>query len=214
MEPLYLFSPPPGWWAELARLEAALGRSDADDASSCYASLFHALAWAGHADLFAAAADELLYRSTPFSRAAMIGTPQDGLQRAFESDLATLLSAVRRDWAGEVGAATQRPPGLIQRVTLMATPAELLLLDEPTEGLAPQIVQYVIRTIKRISEQTIPILLVEQNLNTVLEVADRVYILEQGRNVYEGTVDELRDDEQTQQKYLGVGTEVKDKILD
>jgi len=91
---------------------------------------------------------------------------------------------------------------------------ELLLLDEPTEGLAPQIVQDVIRTIKKIRDQDIPILLVEQNLNTVLEVADRVYILEQGKNVYEGTVPELRDDEATQQEFLGVGTELTEKMND
>ena len=83
---------------------------------------------------------------------------------------------------------------------------ELLLLDEPTEGLAPQIVEDVIDAIERIQEQDIPILVVEQNLNTIFEVADRVFILEQGRNVYEGTVAELRDDTETQQQYLGVGT--------
>jgi len=88
-----------------------------------------------------------------------------------------------------------------------------LLLDEPTEGLAPQIVQDVVRTIKKIRDQDIPILLVEQNLNTVLEVADRVYILEQGRNVYEDSIADLRNDEKTQQEYLGVGTELTDKIL-
>ncbi|WP_144901005.1 ABC transporter ATP-binding protein [Halobellus captivus] len=91
---------------------------------------------------------------------------------------------------------------------------ELLLLDEPTEGLAPQIVQDVIETIRRIRDQDIPILLVEQNLNTVLEVADRVYILEQGRNVYEGSVTDLRNDDATQQEFLGVGTELTDKITD
>jgi branched-chain amino acid transport system ATP-binding protein len=89
---------------------------------------------------------------------------------------------------------------------------ELLLLDEPTEGLAPQIVQDVIETIKRIRDQDVPILLVEQNINTVFEVADRVYILEQGRIVYEGTVSELREDEATQREYLGVGTDVDDAL--
>jgi len=96
----------------------------------------------------------------------------------------------------------------------LVTDPDLLLLDEPTEGLAPQIVQDVIRTIKKIRDQDIPILLVEQNLNTVLEVADRVYILEQGKNVYEGTVPELRDDEATQQEFLGVGTELTEKMND
>ena len=86
----------------------------------------------------------------------------------------------------------------------------LLMLDEPTEGLAPQIVQDVIETIESIKERNIPILLVEQNLNTVLEVADRVYIIDQGKIVYEGSIDELRADEAVQERYLGVGTEVTD----
>ncbi|WP_123620512.1 ABC transporter ATP-binding protein [Halorubrum sp. CSM-61] len=84
---------------------------------------------------------------------------------------------------------------------------ELLLLDEPTEGLAPQIVEDVIETIETIKGRDIPILLVEQNLNTVLEVADRVYILDQGRVVYDGSIDELRADEDVQLEYLGVGTD-------
>jgi branched-chain amino acid transport system ATP-binding protein len=84
---------------------------------------------------------------------------------------------------------------------------ELLLLDEPTEGLAPKIIDDVIETIETIKGRNIPILLVEQNLNTVLEVADRVYILDQGRIVYDGSIDDLRADEDVQLEYLGVGTD-------
>lgn len=84
---------------------------------------------------------------------------------------------------------------------------ELLLLDEPTEGLAPKIVEDVIETIETIKGRDIPILLVEQNLNTVLEVADRVYILDQGRVVYDGSIADLQSDEQVQLEYLGVGTD-------
>lgn len=89
----------------------------------------------------------------------------------------------------------------------LVSETKLLMLDEPTEGLAPQIVQDVIGTIDSIKARDIPILLVEQNLNTVLEVADRVYIIDQGRIVYEGSIEELRDNETVQERYLGVGTE-------
>lgn len=89
----------------------------------------------------------------------------------------------------------------------LTSKTELLLLDEPTEGLAPKIVSDVIANIKEIKSRNIPILLVEQNLNTILEVADRVYILDQGQIVYQGTVDEIAEDTRTQQEYLGVGTE-------
>ncbi|WP_247004230.1 ABC transporter ATP-binding protein [Halosolutus gelatinilyticus] len=87
----------------------------------------------------------------------------------------------------------------------LVSKTDLLLLDEPTEGLAPQIVQDVIETIESIKQRGIPILLVEQNLNTVLEVADRVYVLDQGKIVYEGSVDELEADDSVQEQYLGVG---------
>ncbi|WP_418280618.1 ABC transporter ATP-binding protein [Halorubrum sp. DTA98] len=89
---------------------------------------------------------------------------------------------------------------------------ELLLLDEPTEGLAPKIVQDVIDAIETIKGRDIPILLVEQNLNTVLEVADRVYVLDQGRIVYKGTIEELEADEQVQREYLGVGTDTSGQL--
>ncbi|GAB6878166.1 ABC transporter ATP-binding protein [Halorubrum gandharaense] len=86
-------------------------------------------------------------------------------------------------------------------------PTELLLLDEPTEGLAPKIIQDVVDVMETLKERGITILLVEQNLNTVLEVVDRVYVLDQGRNVYDGTIEELEADDHVQREYLGVGSD-------
>jgi len=90
----------------------------------------------------------------------------------------------------------------------LLSPTELLLLDEPTEGLAPQIVQRVREVIEEIRENDVPILLVEQNLNVALAVADRGYIIDQGEIVYEGTTDDLAEDERLQQQFLGVGQSV------
>ncbi|MFC7203240.1 ABC transporter ATP-binding protein [Haloferax namakaokahaiae] len=89
---------------------------------------------------------------------------------------------------------------------------KLLLLDEPTEGLAPQIVEDVLDIIEHVSDQGIPILLVEQNLNAVLEVSDRNYILNKGEIVYEGTTEALQADEETQQQYLGIGASISDEL--
>ncbi|WP_410767470.1 ABC transporter ATP-binding protein [Haloferax sp. DFSO60] len=89
---------------------------------------------------------------------------------------------------------------------------KLLLLDEPTEGLAPQIVEDVLDIIEHVSDQGIPILLVEQNLNAVLEVSDRNYILNKGEIVYEGTTTALQADDETQQQYLGVGASITDDL--
>jgi len=80
----------------------------------------------------------------------------------------------------------------------------LLLLDEPTEGLAPVIVSEIVETMNRIRTQGIPILLVEQNIKVCQKVADRHYIVEQGRLVYSGTQAEFQDDDAVKDRHLGV----------
>ncbi|WP_440770281.1 ABC transporter ATP-binding protein [Natronorubrum sp. DTA28] len=82
--------------------------------------------------------------------------------------------------------------------------ADLILLDEPTEGLAPYIVQDVMDIITELNDRGITVLLVEQNVHVCLELADRNYVINQGEVVYEGTSEELRADEEILDKYLGV----------
>lgn len=86
---------------------------------------------------------------------------------------------------------------------LMTNP-ELLLMDEPSEGLAPMIVREVGRIIAQLKEGGFSILLVEQNLSMALAVADYLYIISKGRIVYESTPDELKNNEEAKAKYLGV----------
>jgi branched-chain amino acid transport system ATP-binding protein len=86
---------------------------------------------------------------------------------------------------------------------LMTNP-DLLLLDEPSEGLAPLIVAEIGRVIKQIKEEGLSILLVEQNLNLALDVADRVYVMSKGQIVYEGTPADLRAQPEVMHQYLGV----------
>jgi branched-chain amino acid transport system ATP-binding protein len=80
----------------------------------------------------------------------------------------------------------------------------VLLLDEPTEGLAPLIVREVEALVREIKSAGMTILLVEQNLYSALELADRCYILDQGEIVYEGTPAELRANEETLRRYLSI----------
>jgi branched-chain amino acid transport system ATP-binding protein len=80
----------------------------------------------------------------------------------------------------------------------------LLLLDEPTEGLAPLAVREVEQIIREIKAEGLTILLVEQNLYSALSLADRTYVLDQGEIRYEGTPDALRSDHETQSRYLHV----------
>ncbi len=84
---------------------------------------------------------------------------------------------------------------------LMSSP-RLLLLDEPTEGLAPLIVKSLEEQILRLKEAGISILLAEQNLRSSMKLIDRAYIIDNGRIRYEGTVRELADNEEIRKMHL------------
>ena len=86
---------------------------------------------------------------------------------------------------------------------LMTNP-QLLLMDEPSEGLSPIIVQEITRIIRELKESGFSILLVEQNLSMALEVADYVYIISKGIIVHQSTSDQLISDKEVKAKYLGV----------
>ena len=86
---------------------------------------------------------------------------------------------------------------------LMARP-KVLMLDEPSLGLAPILVETIFRVIREINGQGVPILLVEQNANKALEVAHRAYVLETGVVVKEGPGAELARSEDVQRAYLGM----------
>jgi branched-chain amino acid transport system ATP-binding protein len=87
---------------------------------------------------------------------------------------------------------------------LMTNPA-LLIMDEPSEGLAPIIVEAVKEQLRLLKEQSLSVLLVEQNYTLALDLADRVYVLENGSVVFEGGPGELDADDEAKQRYLGVG---------
>ena len=86
---------------------------------------------------------------------------------------------------------------------LMAEP-RLLILDEPSLGLSPLLVEELFSLIKRINAEGVALLLVEQNVVQSLEVAERAYILDNGRFVLEGSADEIRNDPQLKRAYLGI----------
>ena len=86
----------------------------------------------------------------------------------------------------------------------LLTNGRLLLLDEPSEGLAPLIVREVGRVLEVLKGERLSILLVEQNYHLALRVADRVYVMNKGQIVYEGTPGALEADEDVKHRYLGV----------
>ena len=81
----------------------------------------------------------------------------------------------------------------------------LLLLDEPSLGLAPLMVERIFETIAELKSQGRTILLVELNVHHALDVADRAYVLETGRITLDGPAERLRVDPKVEQSYLGVG---------
>jgi branched-chain amino acid transport system ATP-binding protein len=87
--------------------------------------------------------------------------------------------------------------------TLMGNP-ELLLLDEPSEGLAPLIVDHLKEQITRLKADGLPILLAEQNVDFCLDLADRVYVLEKGHIRYEGSARAFREDASIRHQYLAI----------
>jgi branched-chain amino acid transport system ATP-binding protein len=95
---------------------------------------------------------------------------------------------------------------LVMGRALMAHP-KLLLLDEPSLGLAPLIVREIFRIIKRVNEeQGTTIILVEQNANMALQIAHYGYVMENGKIVMEGNAEELKENPDIREFYLGMGT--------
>jgi branched-chain amino acid transport system ATP-binding protein len=119
-------------------------------------------------------------------------------QRVF--DLFPRLEERRRQLGGTLSGGEQQMLAIGR--ALMAHP-RVLLLDEPSMGLAPLLVEDIFRVIRQLNEEGTTILLVEQNALMALSVASRGYVLETGQVVLAGTADELRENPQVQEAYLG-----------
>jgi branched-chain amino acid transport system ATP-binding protein len=86
---------------------------------------------------------------------------------------------------------------------MMSNP-QMMLVDEPSLGLAPHLVSDVFRSLQKLHQQRVTILLVEQRVNATLEITDRAYVLEHGRVVMEGPASELKNNEHIRAAYLGI----------
>jgi branched-chain amino acid transport system ATP-binding protein len=133
-----------------------------------------------------------------FSRKDKSGVQND-LERVF--DLFPRLKERRNQVAGTLSGGEQQM--LATGRALMAHP-RLLLMDEPSMGLAPVLVESVFDAIKRINEEGTTILLVEQNATMALTVANRGYVLQSGEIVLQDSVENLRQNEMVQKAYLGI----------
>jgi len=126
------------------------------------------------------------------------GQIQGDLQEVFR--LFPRLGERRHQWGNTLSGGEQQ---MLAVGRALMSRARLLLLDEPSMGLAPFLVRDIFRVIRRINRQGTAILLVEQNANLALEVAHRGYILETGEIILSGPASELRHHPQVREAYLG-----------
>lgn len=124
---------------------------------------------------------------------------KQNMENAFE--MFPILKDRQNQVAGSLSGGQQQMLAIAR--ALMMEP-KLLMLDEPSLGLAPIVVEDMFDTIQRVSEQGMSILIVEQNLTKALGVADRGYVLETGRMAKEGPAKELLESEDIRQAYLGL----------
>ena len=124
---------------------------------------------------------------------------KEGMERIFK--LFPRLKERRRQLAGTLSGGEQQM--LATGRALMTNP-KVLLMDEPSMGLAPVLVDSIFETIEELNRAGTTILLVEQNARMALQVADRGYVLQTGEFVLSGTAEDLRNNEMVQKAYLGI----------
>jgi branched-chain amino acid transport system ATP-binding protein len=120
------------------------------------------------------------------------------LQRVFE--IFPILADRQKQVAGTMSGGQQQMLAIGR--ALMGLP-HLLIFDEPSLGLAPIVVENIFDVVRTVNQSGVTVLLVEQNVHAALELANRAYIIEQGRVVGEGTGSELLTDDNVRQAYLG-----------
>ena len=123
---------------------------------------------------------------------------EDDIARVYETF--PMLQDARSKRAADLSGGQQQ---MLEMGRAMLLSPKLLLLDEPTLGLAPIVFKEIFRMIERLREQGQTILMVEQNAAQALEISDYAYVLELGRNKFEGTGAEIRTDERIRRLYLG-----------
>ena len=115
-----------------------------------------------------------------------------------------LFPAIRRFWQHPAGLLSGGQKQMLAVARAIVEPRKLLLVDEPSKGLAPAIIQNMIAAFRELKQTDTTILLVEQNFNFARQLGDRVAVMDDGRIVHAGPMAELAEDEALQQRLLGL----------
>ncbi|MBL8329753.1 MAG: ABC transporter ATP-binding protein [Rubrivivax sp.] len=115
-----------------------------------------------------------------------------------------LFPALRKFWLYPAGKLSGGQKQMLAVARAIVEPRDLLLIDEPSKGLAPSIIQNLIRAFQELKRQKTTILLVEQNVAMARALGDRVAVMDNGRVVHAGSMAELSADDQLQQRLLGL----------
>ena len=134
----------------------------------------------------------------------LLATGPAGFDEARLEQVLVLFPALRQKWHDPAGALSGGQKQMLAISRAIVEPRRLLIVDEPTKGLAPAVIQHLIETFLRLKETQTTILLVEQNFQMACSVGDDVAVMDDGRIVHGGTMAALAADEALQQHLLGL----------
>ena len=134
----------------------------------------------------------------------MVRPATDGTGKAYSiDDVMDVFPQLRERSSSRAGTLSGGERQMLAIGRALRSAPSLLILDEPSVGLAPRVVLEILHHIKELAAEGLAVLLVEQNVKAVLEVADRLSLLEEGSVVATGTAEEMRDDKRIVRAYMG-----------
>ena len=137
----------------------------------------------------------------------MLGARDGDLDDARLDWIFGFFPALRRFWLSRAGALSGGQKQMLSIARAIVEPRKLLLIDEPTKGLAPAIVMALIECLREIKRRGATILLVEQNFHAARELGDAVLVMDNGAIVHRGAMADLADDVALQERLLGLSLE-------